>query len=159
MCVITFPVALPPIDVREISEKKWAEARQWAGGRTSKKYRLPVSQRPDGTVAGSAKRLAVLPAQDGALPDRAIPQLDKEPPHPAMLVVPVPNADPGPPLQGVPGMETAAEDSVGGGKEGDGEVEGPVEGAGLTGRREVQPGGAGLPFDHGRGQAGAGCGG
>ena len=44
---------------REISEKKWAEARQWAGGRTSKKkYRMPTSQRPDGTVAGSAKRLA-----------------------------------------------------------------------------------------------------
>jgi len=44
---------------REISEKKWAEARQWAGARTSKaKYRLPKSQRPDGTVAGSTKRLA-----------------------------------------------------------------------------------------------------
>jgi len=44
---------------REISEKKWAEARQWAGDRTSKKkYRLPESQRPDGTVAGSTKRLA-----------------------------------------------------------------------------------------------------
>ena len=35
------------------------EARQWAGGRTSKKkYRLPKSQRFDGTVAGSTKRLA-----------------------------------------------------------------------------------------------------
>ena len=44
---------------REISEKKWIEARQWAGGRTSKgKYRMPSSQRPDGTIAGSAKRLA-----------------------------------------------------------------------------------------------------
>jgi len=44
---------------REISEKKWIEARQWAGGRTSKrKYRMPKNQRPDGTVAGSAKRLA-----------------------------------------------------------------------------------------------------
>jgi len=43
---------------REIS-KKWAEARQWAGGRTSKKkYRLPKSQRPDGTAAGCTKRLA-----------------------------------------------------------------------------------------------------
>jgi len=29
---------------REISEKKWVEARQWAGGRTSKtKYRIPKS--------------------------------------------------------------------------------------------------------------------
>jgi len=44
---------------REISEKKWAEARQWAGGRASKtKYRIPKSQKPDGVVAGSTKRLA-----------------------------------------------------------------------------------------------------
>jgi len=44
---------------REISEKKWAEARQWAGVRTSKKkYKMPKSQKPNGTVAGSAKRLA-----------------------------------------------------------------------------------------------------
>jgi len=44
---------------REISEKMWVEARQWAGSRTSKKkYRLPKSQRPDGTAAGSTKRLA-----------------------------------------------------------------------------------------------------
>ena len=43
----------------EISEKKWEEARQWAGGRTSRrKYRMPKSQKPDGTVAGSTKRLA-----------------------------------------------------------------------------------------------------
>jgi len=35
---------------REISEKKWAEARQWAGGRTSKlKYRMPKSQKPTGS--------------------------------------------------------------------------------------------------------------
>ena len=44
---------------REISEKKWVEGRQWAGGRASKtKYRMPKSQRPDGAVAGSTKRLA-----------------------------------------------------------------------------------------------------
>ena len=44
---------------REISEKKWMEVRQWAGGRTSKQiYRMPRTQRPDGAVAGSAKRLA-----------------------------------------------------------------------------------------------------
>jgi len=44
---------------REISEKKWAEARQRAGGRTSKaKYRMPKSQKPDGAVAGRTKRLA-----------------------------------------------------------------------------------------------------
>ena len=44
---------------REISEKKWAETRWWAGGRTSKKkYKMPKSQRPNGTVAGSTKGLA-----------------------------------------------------------------------------------------------------
>ena len=44
---------------REISEKKWAEGRQWAGGRTSKKkYRMPESQKPDGAVAGSTNKLA-----------------------------------------------------------------------------------------------------
>jgi len=53
-----FPRSLAHLK-REISEKKWAEARQWAGGRTSgKKYRMPKSQRPDGAVAGSSKRLA-----------------------------------------------------------------------------------------------------
>jgi len=43
---------------REVSEKKWVEARQWAGGRTSKtKHPMPKSQKPDGGVAGSTKRL------------------------------------------------------------------------------------------------------
>jgi len=101
-------------------------------------------------------RLAVLLAQAGALPDRAVPQLDEEPSHPAMLVVPVSNADPGPPLQGVPRVEAAAEDAVVGGEEGDGEVEGPVEGAGPLGRCEVQPCGTGLPLRYGCGKAGAG---
>jgi len=75
----------------------------------------------------------------------AVPQLDEEPIYPAMLVVPVPNTDPGPPLQGVSKMEAAAEDPVGGGEEGDweveGPVEGPVEGARPPGGREVQSGG------------------
>jgi len=44
---------------REISEKKWVEARRWAGGRTSKKkYKIPESHKPDGTVAENIKRLA-----------------------------------------------------------------------------------------------------
>jgi len=44
---------------REVSEKKWAEARKWAGSRTSKaKYRLLKTQKLDGTVAGSTKRIA-----------------------------------------------------------------------------------------------------
>ena len=44
---------------REISEKKWIEARRWAEGRASrKKYRMPESHKPDGTAAGSTKRPA-----------------------------------------------------------------------------------------------------
>jgi hypothetical protein len=44
---------------REISEKKWAEARQWAGSRINKmKYKMPARQKPDGVVAGSSKRHA-----------------------------------------------------------------------------------------------------
>ena len=44
---------------REITEKKWVEARHWAGTRTPKtKYRMTKIQRPDGVVAGSTKRLA-----------------------------------------------------------------------------------------------------
>ena len=45
---------------REISKKKWAEARKWTGGRTfRKKYKIPVTQKPDGVVvAGSTKRVA-----------------------------------------------------------------------------------------------------
>ena len=72
-----------------------------------------------------------------------------------MLVVPVPLANERPPLQGVSGMEDAAEDSVGGGAEGDWEVEEPVEDPGPFGRWAVQSGGAGLPFVHGCSKASA----
>jgi hypothetical protein len=44
---------------REITEKKWEEARCWVGSRVSgNKYRMPKEQRPDQTVAGSTKRAA-----------------------------------------------------------------------------------------------------
>ena len=57
-CSMPLPKSLANIK-RKIAEKKWAEVRAWAGGRTSKKkYKMPESQRPDGTVAGSTKRLA-----------------------------------------------------------------------------------------------------
>jgi len=144
---------------RKISEKKWVEACQWAGGRISKKkYRMQKSQRPDSTVAGSTKEacLAILPDQDGALSNRTVPQLDEEPAHPAMLVVPTPEPDPEASLQGVTGVEGPAKDPVGGGAEGDREGEGPVEDPGPPGGREMQAGGTGLPLYHGRGRAGAG---
>jgi hypothetical protein len=44
---------------REISEKKWSEARQWAGSRINKaKYKMPARQKPDEVVASSFKRHA-----------------------------------------------------------------------------------------------------
>jgi hypothetical protein len=44
---------------REISGKKWTEARRWAGGQlTTNKYRLPREQRSDKTMASSSKRFA-----------------------------------------------------------------------------------------------------
>jgi len=145
---------------REIS-KKWVEARQWAGGRTSKTdYRTPKSQRPDGTVAGSTKRLAsrFYQIRTGHCLSGAVPQLDEERAHPAMLVVPVPEPDSGAPLQGVSGVGGPTGDSVGGGAEGDWEGEGQVEDPGPPGGREVRAGGTGLPLRHGCGEAGAGRG-
>jgi ribonuclease HI len=44
---------------REISEKKWTEAKQWAERRiAAKKYRMPADQRPNRPVAGCPKWLA-----------------------------------------------------------------------------------------------------
>jgi len=68
----------------------------------------------------------------------------------------IPDTDPGPPLQGVPKVEAAAEDPVGGGEEGDGEVEGLVESTEPPGGWEVQLGGTGLPLLYGYRKAGAG---
>jgi ribonuclease HI len=81
------PMPLPTSLVhlkREISEKKWAEARQWAGGQTSReKYKMPAKQRPDRTVAGSSKRHA-----SRSLPHRAIPEMDEKPTHRPVLGCP-----------------------------------------------------------------------
>jgi len=43
---------------REITEKKWEEAKAWAEDRiAAKKYRMPRNQRSNGIVAGCPKRL------------------------------------------------------------------------------------------------------
>jgi len=57
----------------------WVHALQWAGGRIRKaKYRMPKTQRPDGTDAGTPKgRLEVLPAENGPRSHRTIPTLGK----------------------------------------------------------------------------------
>ena len=138
---------------REISEKKWAEARQWAGSRTSKKkYSMPMSQKPDGTMVGSqAAGCQVLPAEDGALPHGRIPALDDSPSDTPVLVVPAPQADEGASLEGMPEVAKAAESAVEGGVEGDREGEGEAEGSRALWRTRGQPGGFGVPFlDGGR---------
>jgi len=145
---------------REISEKKRVEERQWAGGRTSKtKYRTPKEAGWHGSWEYQEACLAVLLDQDGALLDRAVPQLDEEAAHPTMLVVPTPEPDSGAPLQGVPRVEGPAEDTVGRGAEGDWEVEEPVEDPGPPDGGEVRAGGTGLPLHHGCGKPRAGRGG
>jgi len=54
-------------------------------------------------------------------------------------------------------MADAAEDSVGGGAEGDGEVKVQLEDPGSLRRSEVQTGGAGFPLLYGRGEGSTGC--
>jgi len=79
-----------------------------------------------------------------------------------VLVVPVPDADLEPPLQGVqgvPGVEVAAEDPVGGDEGGNGPAEGTVEDSGPPRGWEVQPGRARLSVCHGCWQASASRGG
>jgi hypothetical protein len=62
----------------------------------------------------------VLPYEDGALPYRRVPTLDKVASEPPVLVVPMPQADERPPLEEVPEMEGGAENLVEGGLQGDG---------------------------------------
>ena len=142
---------------REISEKKWAEARQWAGGRTTKnKYRMPKSQRPDGTVSGSTKRLAsrFYQVKTGtAFPGSTSTGQGAGPPH--VLVVRIPGSDSKAFLQGLSGVEGPARNSVGRGAEGDWKVEEPLKGSGPSGRWEMQPAGTRLPLHHGCGKAGS----
>jgi len=54
--VMPLPISLAYLG-REISENKWAGARQWVGGQTSrKKYGMPSRQKPDMAVAGGVLR-------------------------------------------------------------------------------------------------------
>jgi len=140
---------------REISEK--AEARSWAGGRISKaKYRVAKSQKPDSEVANSTKRLASRFYQLKTAHARIGQYLHCQgPPRCPVLAVQVPLANERPPLQGVPGMEGAAKGALGGGAEGDGKVERPVEDPGPTCPQKVLKGSAGLLHRYGCGKAGA----
>jgi hypothetical protein len=55
-------------------------------------------------------------------------------------------------------VEGPAEDPLGGGEEGDREVEELVEGPGPPGGRALRAAGAGLPVHHGRGKVGVAAG-
>jgi len=93
----------------------------------------------------------VLLGENRPLPYHAVPTMGKEPAHPAVLVVPASDpdsGDSGAPHQGVSGVEGPTKDPVGGGVEGDREVEEQVEDPGPPGRWAMQPGGAGLPLCH-----------
>ena len=73
-----------------------------------------------------------LPAEVGPHTHRTVPSLGEGSALRIVLVVPEPHADKAPPLQGVLRVEGTAEDHVGGGEEGDWEVEEPVEDSGST---------------------------
>jgi len=78
--------------------------------------------------------------------------------HRSVLVVPVPNADVGPPLEGVSRVEKLAEDSVGRGVEGDEKGKEPVHDPRPPCRWELQPGDTRLPLHYGCGKTGLGWG-
>ena len=102
--------------------------------------------------------LEILPAEDRERSHRTVPALGEGSPFRSVLVVPVPHANKGTPIQGVRGVTAATEDSVGGSTERDGEVEEPVEDPRSFRRSEVQSGGAGFSLTDGRGEDRAGCG-
>jgi hypothetical protein len=147
----TWPMSLPRSLAclgRESSEK-WAEPRRWSGVRvTGKRHKLPSKQRPDGTVAGGwwlqGARLQVVPAEDRSLPHRPVPEVDGEPAHHQVLVVPVQDPGAGGCLQELPPFEGPAEDPVVEGAEGEWKRKGSVHDPGPPRRCEVQPGSSGL---------------
>ena len=136
--------------------RKWAEARQWAGSQASrKKYKMPSSQKPGGTVPGSSKRLASRFYQlktCHCLTGQHLHWTKNRSTAQCWWWEVVTGSL----LQGMPRVESPAEDPVGRGAGGKREGEEPVQRSGPLCRREVQPGGAGLPLQHGCGKAGPG---
>ena len=103
---------------------------QRVGGRTDHLSEVHAAGRPADENSGRLPEETgrpVLPVEDGALPDRAIPEVDEEPSLGKVWVVLLRNADPGAPLQELPEVEAAAEDPVGGGSKGHGQGEESVQ--------------------------------
>ena len=98
---------------------------------------------------------AVPPAQDRALPHRAIPGMDEELGYGGLWVVPVQDTGPGTPAQALQEVEDAAEDAVGRSLKGNGKGQGPLHGPGPDGRRAMHRSSPRLPTHHeGRKQGG-----
>jgi hypothetical protein len=105
----------------------------WSDHQPQVQNAAPTAARPDGNWGHQKACLEILPAEDRALPLWAVPELDQNEAHHPVLVVPIPNTDEGTRPQSVPGVEGAAEDLMGGGQEGDREMEEPLEGPGPAG--------------------------
>jgi len=98
----------------------------------------------------------VPPAQDWALPHRAIPEVDEELEHGGVRVVPVQDADKGTPVQELRQVEAATENNAGGDSEKDRKRKEPVHNQGNVCGRAVHGSGPGLlENDEGGGEGGA----
>ena len=133
------------------------------GGRPDLQEEVQNAEEPKARRHGCWERqeagLEILSAEDGALPHWRVSALVEIPPNAAVLVVPVPQADKGPPPQEVPKMEGGAEGVMAEGRRGDGEREGAVESSRtLCGRGAVLSGDTGLPGLDGRWKDSASCG-
>jgi len=158
------PLPLPTLSRQHQAGDRREEVGRGAtvGGRPDLQEEVQDAEKPEAGRHGCGEHQAacckVLPAEDGALPHRRIPALDEIARDSPVLVVPVPQADEGPPFEEVPEMEGGAEDLVGGGIQGDGQGEVAVESARAVRREWVQPSGAGLPLLDRRREDSAGCG-
>jgi len=145
---------------REISERKWTEAHQWARSRSNKeKYKMPAKQKPDGTVAGSSKRLASRFYQlktGHCLTGQYLHRTKSRPTPQCWWCTSVTQTRDHLFKEGADWR--AAEDALGGGQEGNREEKEPLEGPRPAGGREMQQGGTRLPRHHGCGEEGTGPG-
>jgi len=103
---------------RGFSEQKWADA-QGLGQEVARPDQEPqvpplreTEAGPHGGEGQQAPRLAVLPAEDGALLDRPVSGLDNPLTGRHLLVVLVQHPDPGASVQELPPMEEPAEDPL-----------------------------------------------